>query len=127
MKYLKVLFISLIMMVLVVLPQISLAEGNLDTALTGLQKAGTKAVGEDTVKVPLSAVIGQVIATALSLVGMIFLVLTVYGGYLWMTARGEEEQVTKAQKIIIETMIGLVVVLSAYAITLLVTGRLGQL
>lgn len=103
----------------------SLAEGNLNDASKFLGQAGQKAIGDST-KRPLSDVIGMGISTALSLVGMIFMVLMIYGGYLWMTAKGEEEQVKKAQKIVIESVIGLVIVLSAYAITLLVTTRLGQ-
>lgn len=68
-------------------------------------------------------VVGTGINAALSLVGLIFLILMVYAGYLWMTARGEEETIKKAQKIIISTIIGLVITLSAYAITTFVTGR----
>jgi cytochrome bd-type quinol oxidase subunit 2 len=69
---------------------------------------------------------GRVINTALSLVGIIFLVLMVYAGYLWMTARGEEAQITKAKDIIRGTIIGLVLVLSAYAITIFVTRSLNR-
>ncbi|MFH1947085.1 MAG: hypothetical protein ABIJ23_02945 [Candidatus Magasanikbacteria bacterium] len=71
----------------------------------------------------LENIIGSGINAALSLVGIIFLILMVYAGYLWMTARGEEETIKKSQKIIISTIIGLVIVLSAYAITSFVTGR----
>jgi len=41
----------------------------------------------------------------------------IYAGYLWMLARGNEQEVEKAKNIIIYAVIGLVVVLSAYAIT----------
>ena len=71
----------------------------------------------------LATIIGTGINAALSLVGLIFLMLMVYAGYLWMTARGEEEIIKKAQKIIISTIIGLVIVLSAYAITSFIAGR----
>lgn len=68
-------------------------------------------------------VIGLGINLALGLVGLIFLILMVYGGYLWMTAQGEDEQIKKAQKIIISTIIGMVIVLSAYAISNLVLSQ----
>jgi len=68
-------------------------------------------------------IVGIGLNAALSLVGLIFLILMVYAGYLWMTARGEEEMTKKAQKIIISTIIGLIIVLSAYVITSFVTGR----
>lgn len=71
-------------------------------------------------------VIGVGIGAAITLVGMIFLVLMVYAGYLWMTARGEQEQVDKAQKIITTALIGFFIVASAYAITTFVSGKLGK-
>jgi len=73
----------------------------------------------------LGEIVGLVISSALTLVGIIFLLLMVYAGYLWMTARGESDQVDKARKIIIAALIGLVIVSSAYAITIFVTGRFG--
>lgn len=80
-----------------------------------LGKAGEKA-GLN-VDAGLSDVLAAFISAALTLVGLIFLILMIYGGYLWMTAQGEEEKVGKAHKIITAAVIGLVVVLSAYAIT----------
>lgn len=75
----------------------------------------------------VGTVMGTVIATALSLVGIIFLALMVYAGYLWMTARGEASQIEKAQEIIKASLIGIFVVLSAYAITAFVMGKFGSL
>jgi len=72
-----------------------------------------------------SVTVSGVVKTALSLVGTIFLVLMVYSGILWMTASGKEEQVEKAGKIIKTSIIGLFVVMSAYAITYFITTNLG--
>lgn len=96
------------------------AFGNNSPLDTVANKAGVKDVDN------VGKVSGRVINTALSLVGLIFLILMVYGGYLWMTARGDESQVEKAQMIIRNAIIGLVLVLAAYAITVLVTTRLGK-
>ena len=71
----------------------------------------------------IAPIVGTAINMVLSMVGLIFLILMVYAGMLWMTARGEESQVETAQKIIKASMIGLFVVVSAYAITFLVTSR----
>ncbi len=73
----------------------------------------------------LTTSVGTVIKAALALVGTIFFVLTIYAGILWMTAAGEEEKVTKAKNIIIAAVIGLFIVMSAYAITAFVTAKLG--
>lgn len=62
-------------------------------------------------------IIGQVINVFFSMVGVIFLILMVYAGYLWMMAQGNEEQVTKAKALIRSSIIGLIIAVSAYAIT----------
>ena len=47
----------------------------------------------------------------------IFVILMIYAGILWMTAGGNEKQVEKAKNIISRAAIGLVIVVSAYAVT----------
>ncbi len=74
----------------------------------------------------LSTSVATVIKAVLALVGTIFLILTIYAGILWMTAQGEEEKVTKSKDIIKASIIGLIVIMSAYAITAFVTSRLGS-
>ena len=68
----------------------------------------------------LSKAVGDIIAIVLSFVGVIFFGLVIYAGILWMTARGNEEQVTKAKKIMMDASIGLAVTLAAYIITITV-------
>lgn len=71
----------------------------------------------------LSQTIGTVIKVALSMVGTIFLALTVYAGILWMTAQGDETKVETAQNIIRAAVIGLVIALGAYGITTFVVNK----
>lgn len=71
-------------------------------------------------------IIGLIITTALTFVGVIFLALTLYGGYIWMIARGNEQEVERAKNIIINSIIGLVVVIAAYAISWYVINALGN-
>lgn len=68
----------------------------------------------------LARIIGRIVLTFLSLLGVIFISYTVYGGYLWMTAAGNEEKITKAKSILRQGIIGLVIILSAAAIYALV-------
>ena len=82
-----------------------------------LEKAGKKAFGEQVVNRPLEVVAGQIINTFLSLFGILFLALMVYGGYLWMNARGNDQQVEKAKNLITAAVIGMVIALSGYIIT----------
>ena len=71
----------------------------------------------------LGNVVGTVINAALSLIGLIFLVLMVYAGFMWMTAQGDESKVDKSKDIIRASIIGLVITISAYAITFFVTNK----
>jgi uncharacterized membrane protein len=64
----------------------------------------------------LNNTLSNLITTILSLLGIIFIILSIYGGFLYLTARGNQEQTKKALSIITHSLIGLVIVLSAYAI-----------
>lgn len=65
----------------------------------------------------ISETVGKVIKVVLSLTATVFLALTVYAGILWLTAGGNDERVTKANKILYTGVIGLIIVMSAYGIT----------
>ncbi|MEK7623856.1 MAG: hypothetical protein AAB408_04295 [Patescibacteria group bacterium] len=84
--------------------------------------AGYAADGKTT-QTTFSETLGVVVRTALSLVGVIFLSLMVYAGFLWMNARGEESQIEKAQEIIKSSVIGLIITVGAYSITAFVLPR----
>lgn len=91
---------------------------------SGLIDTGYEAGYEETITnepMSLPERIGQIINAVLVFLGVIFLILMIYGGYIWMTARGNEQEVEKAKNIIKNALIGLVVVLAAYAITYLVS------
>lgn len=62
-------------------------------------------------------IVGSIIKTVLSLLGIVFLILIIFSGYQWMTAGGNEEQVSKAKDRIRNAVIGVVIVVLAYAIT----------
>lgn len=86
-------------------------------AIFNLQDVGsTHGPYEQADKFTLSLIIGTVISAALALIGAIFLVLMLYAGYHWLTARGEEEKVEKAKDTINRAVVGLIIVVGAYAI-----------
>lgn len=72
----------------------------------------------------LANLIGMVIQAFLSLLGIIFIGLFIYGGYTWMMARGNEEKVQKAKDTLMRAVIGLVISIAAYAIATFVIIRL---
>ena len=65
----------------------------------------------------VSDIIARVIFIALSILASIFVILVIVAGFQWMTAGGNEEKISKAKKNISNAVIGLIIVLSAYAIT----------
>lgn len=67
---------------------------------------------------------GGIVRGALTLVGLIFLILTVYGGFLYLTAGGNEETVKKGKSVIVQAMIGILIVLFAGAITQFITSQI---
>ena len=73
---------------------------------------------------PLEDMIGNAINVALGLVGILLLVYLIYSGFLYMTAGGDEEKIKRANKIIRNCVIGLLILVSAYAITKFVLDRL---
>lgn len=70
--------------------------------------------------------ISKIIRAVLSFLGVIFLILTIYGGFLWMTARGNEQQVEKAKTLLTAAVVGLIIVISAYAISYFVINALSD-
>jgi len=90
-----------------------------DAKNTGLEASGS-AAGLNTASGQLPIIIGTVIKAGLGLIGMIFLGLMIYAGAYWMIARGDEAKVEKAKDTIINSIIGIIIVVGAYAITNLI-------
>jgi hypothetical protein len=65
----------------------------------------------------LGEIIGAIIGTFLSFLGIIFLSLIMYGGFIWMTAGGNETKVIKAKQVLQQAIIGVIIVMAAYSIT----------
>lgn len=61
--------------------------------------------------------VASLISTMLSMLGMIALVIIIFGGFKWMVSGGDDEKVHEARQIIISGIIGIAIILSSYAIT----------
>lgn len=96
-------------------------------ALDGLNTTAGEGFGEEIIKgdTNLSSIIGKIVGVALSFLGVAFFILMIYGGYMWMFSMGNEQTAGKAKDIIIAAVIGLVIVLMAYAITSFLGGAVG--
>ncbi len=64
------------------------------------------------------AIILSLIKIAMGFLGLVAVVIILYGGFKWMTAAGNEEKVEEAKKLIGAGIIGLIIILTAYSIVL---------
>lgn len=90
---------------------------------TGFVEAGTSA-GYDISKRDITSYIQLVINFILSIVAFAFFTMILYGGLRWMTSRGQEQLKEKAMDAITNAVIGLAVVVGAYALVTFVFSRL---
>lgn len=68
--------------------------------------------------------IAKIIRVAMSMLGIVAVVIVLIGGFKWMTAGGNDDQVGEAKKWIFSGVIGLVIILSAYALASFVLNQL---
>ncbi len=92
-------------------------EGNLTA--TGLQQLGDEGAN-------LPKTIGNVVGVLLGLLGVVFVLIVIYAGFMWMMAQGDETKITKARKTIIQGVVAIVIIFMAYAITSFVIAQIGK-
>lgn len=114
----KKLFVSVISL-LFLLTSVSsvLADPNSISGATAKQTSAFMTTAGFSQTAQAEGIISVIIRLILSFLAVIFVILMIFSGYQWMTAGGNEEQVKKAQTRIKNAVIGLVVVILAYAIT----------
>lgn len=69
-------------------------------------------------------IIARLLRTALSLSGLVLFGMIVYGGLQWMMANGDKTRIEKARGTLINAVVGIVIILSAFAITQFVISSL---
>jgi hypothetical protein len=93
-------------------------KANLETVKTAAGLPGEAAVGSDNI----IKTIGEVIKVFLGFLAIIFIILVIYAGFLWMTSAGDDAKVTKAKGLITNAIIGIIIILAAYILTSFVIG-----
>ena len=71
------------------------------------------------------SIVVSVINWVLGILALIAVILVIVGGFQWMTAGGNEERVGKAKKLLIAAVIGLVIILAAWGISIYAINILG--
>jgi len=120
-KIVKLIFLT-VLAVFVFLPIVSYAGPLTDPGdiIKSMNDAGRKSGFSVGAQDQLPTMIATIIKAGLGLLGIIFIVLLVLAGFNWMTAAGDEEKVTKAKNTITRAVIGLIIIIAAYAITVFV-------
>jgi uncharacterized membrane protein len=118
------LFAAFLLVCSLVLPARAFASTLLaiDASTTGLNTTAEGAFGVNWTSAAnnksLASFVGfYIIQPVFGIVGLLFFVLMVYAGVLWMTARGDSKQVDKAKDILTTSVIGAVIVVSSYVLT----------
>lgn len=97
-----------------------IARADLLTDQAGFEEIGSKAFGTTGAPKDIRIIVSQVIRVFLGFLGIIFVYLIVLAGYKWMTAAGDTAKVDEAKKQLQTGVIGLVIILAAYSITVFI-------
>jgi amino acid transporter len=90
--------------------------GTLAEDQEGLADIG-RAFGENGEPRDVRLIAVQIINVVLTVLALIFVVLFIFGGFKWMTAAGNDDQIGKAKKTLVAAVIGLVIVIAAWGIS----------
>ena len=74
----------------------------------------------------LVTTIENIVMIILGFLGIITILIVLWGGWTWMTSLGNEDKIEQAKKLISAGVVGLIVVLASYAIALFVLNSLMQ-
>jgi len=91
-----------------------------DTCDSGSISAGVKCLGQAAYgqeePASLTAIVVKIVNALLTILGLVFLILIIYGGFTWMTSMGQEDKIKKAKATLTQAVIGLIIVIAAYSI-----------
>jgi flagellar biosynthesis protein FlhB len=102
----------------------SVALASTDAAVQGLDEAA----GAANLKSEKGAVelAGQIVQTVLSFLGIIFIILLLYGGFIRMTAQGSPDKVKQSTGIITSAIVGIIIIFVSYIVTVFVIKQVQQ-
>jgi len=120
MMKLKKLFATLGVLSVLLVPAVAGAQAQITSQDLGIQYGSATGLGNQDVR----TTVARIIRTAMGLLGIVAVVIILIGGFKWMTAGGNDEQTGEAKKWIFSGIIGLAIILSAYALATYVINSL---
>jgi len=93
-----------------------------DEILGGLN--ATNSVAGYNAGLSLPALVGRLISAVLGIIGIIFVINIIISGINYMTAGGDDKKVASAKQNIVQSVVGMVLIVGAYALSSFVIGQL---
>lgn len=92
--------------------------------LEGLNKTAGSAdisqIENDDATTGLTTLLGITINYLFGAVAIVFLTIILVGGYIWMTAQGQQEQIDRAKKFVLNGVFGMMVIFLSYTLVTVV-------
>lgn len=98
--------------------------GGLSAANDALTQVGSNANLSSASDLP--SLLGTGISVFLGILGLFFLILVVWAGFMYLNSKGDKEKAKKAMDMLINAVIGMVIIIAAYAIANFVLGALSE-
>jgi len=127
MKKISKYLISLAILALIAIPLLSLpalAQNNDPYGINNVNNGLNGSLGGS--NTDLRTIIARIINFALGFLGIIAVVIILFGGFKWMTAAGNEDKVSEARKLLVAGIIGLVIILAAWAVSTFVISAISN-
>lgn len=113
-KTIKTIFTLIFLVFILIIPYFVFAQSPLDAVKNVADAGSGYDTSTDATDVP--KYLGSIISVFMGLLGVVFVVLMIYGGFNWMRAGGDEAKVTLAVNTIRRAIIGLLITVGSYAI-----------
>jgi hypothetical protein len=107
----RILVLILIFVSCFLVADFSLAQSSPDVGIEYAENLDLQGGGQD-----VRVFLARVVQVALAFLGIIAVIYVMYAGWLWMTSEGAEDKVSKAKKTLVNAVIGLIIMLSAFMI-----------
>lgn len=116
-------FLTLFILIIVlIIPYFVFAQAPLDAVKSVADEGSGYKTDGDAIDLP--TYLGAIVSVFMGLLGVIFIILIIYGGFNWMRAGGNESKVELAINTIKRAVIGLLIVVGSYAIAQFIFSKL---
>lgn len=117
--------LSCVLLLVPVLASARVSDSNTGLSVTG-RAAGLSTACSGSASDCIATMLGRIFNVVFGFLGIVLLGYVIYGGFVWMTADGSKD-VDKAQGIIRNAVIGVIIIASSFAVSSFVIEQVGQI